>query len=42
VLLAVIVNQFAVIPYRFWRKRVHAPASTVSAAGAHSTSASRH
>jgi BASS family bile acid:Na+ symporter len=40
VLLAVIVNQFAVVPYRLWRKRVHAPVPTVSA-GAHSTSGSR-
>jgi len=42
VLLAVMVNQFAVVPYRLWRKRVHAAVATVPAAGAHSTSGSRH
>lgn len=41
VLLAVLVNQFAVIPYKLWRKRVHG-APSVPPAGAHSTSASRH
>ena len=42
VLLAVIVNQFAVLPYKLWRKRVHAAVPAVSAPGAHSTSGSRH
>jgi BASS family bile acid:Na+ symporter len=42
VLLAVIVNQFAVVPYKLWRRRVHAPVPAVSASPTHSTSGSRH
>ena len=42
VLLAVLINQFAAVPYRLWRKRVHAALPGAPPTGAHSTSGSRH
>jgi BASS family bile acid:Na+ symporter len=41
VLLAVLVNQFAVVPYKLWRKRVHAAVPAVTAPAAQSSSGSR-